>query len=313
MIAFGPIPSRRLGKSLGINNIASQKACSYNCIYCQIGNTLRQSMVRQVFYDPESLVNDIEKHLKKLDKENAPDYLTFVANGEPTLDINLGREIRLLKKFNIPIAVITNSSLIYHPQVQEDLNEADWVSVKVDSVLETVWKKINQPLTSIDLENVLHGLKDFSAVYKGKLHTETMLLEGYNDSIIHMSQTASFIASLNPLKAYLSVPTRPPALKSIKAVSEERILEVWQIFQKMGITTELLTGFEGTGAGTTGNAIEDILNITAVHPLREDTMAALLKHDKTDDSVINSLIAQGLIKGMNHNGKTFYVRSYHFK
>ncbi len=313
MIAFGPIPSRRLGKSLGINNIASQKACSYSCIYCQIGITQNQSMDRVTFYDPENLVNEIEKHLKKLDKENAPDYLTFVANGEPTLDINLGREIRLLKKFNIPIAVITNSSLINNPQVQEDLNEADWVSVKVDSVLETEWKKINQPMTTIDFENVLHGLKDFSAFYKGKLHTETMLLEGYNDSIIPISQTANFIASLDPLKAYLSVPTRPPALKGTKPISEERILEAWQIFQEKGITTELLTGFEGTGAGTTGNAFEDILNITAVHPLREDTMDELLKQDKSDDSVIKSLIAQRLIKGMKYNGKTFYVRSYHFK
>ncbi len=313
MIAFGPIPSRRLGKSLVINNIASQKTCSYNCIYCQIGISRKQSIDREAYYDPGNLVNEIEKHLKKLDKENAPDYLTFVANGEPTLDINLGREIRLLKKFNIPIAVITNSSLINNPQVQEDLNEADWVSVKVDSVLEAEWKKINQPLTSVDLENILYGLKDFSAFYKGKLHTETMLLEGYNDSIIHIAQTAGFIASLNPLKAYLSAPTRPPALKSVKPVSEERILEAWQIFQKTGITTELLTGFEGTGAGTTGNAFEDILNITAVHPLREDSMDALLKQDKTDDSVIKSLIAQRLIKGITYNGKTFYVRSYHFK
>jgi wyosine [tRNA(Phe)-imidazoG37] synthetase (radical SAM superfamily) len=114
MIAFGPIPSRRLGKSLGINNIVSHKLCSYSCVYCQIGNTINKMMVRQTFYEPEKLVKEVENHLLKLDKQHTPDHLTFVANGEPTLDINLGKEIRQLRKFGITIAVITNSSLIYH-------------------------------------------------------------------------------------------------------------------------------------------------------------------------------------------------------
>jgi len=313
MIAFGPIPSRRLGKSLGINNIISQKICSYNCVYCQIGITRKQSMNREVFYEPEKLVEEVEKHLTMTTRTHTPDYLTFVANGEPTLDINLGKEIRLLKKLNIPIAVITNSSLICDQQVQEDLMVADWISVKVDTVLENAWKSINQPCHSVSLEKVLHGLLTFSSAYSGKLHTETMLLDGNNDSTVQLQQTASFIASINPSKAYLSIPTRPPVLTSIKPVSEGKIAEAWHIFHKKGILTELLTGFEGTNAGTTGNAFEDILNITAVHPLREDTMAVILKQDKSDESVVNSLIAQGLIKGINYNGKVFYVRSFHFK
>lgn len=312
MIAFGPISSRRLGLSLGINNIVSHKICTYSCVYCQIGITKNKSMIRQHFYDPERLSAEVESHLEKLDREHLPDYLTFVPNGEPTLDINLGKEIRLLKRLGIPIAVITNSSLINNLQVQEDLMEADWVSVKVDAVTESIWRKTNRPYKDIDFKMMIRGLKSFAAVYQGKLNTETMLIEGYNDETEQIGRIAEFIAIMNPHRAYLSVPTRPPAVRTIKAVSEQKMTEAWQVFQETGISTELLTGFEGTDTGFTGNAFEDILNITAVHPLREDTMAELLRQDKTDGNVIDSLITQGLIKSINHGGKTYYIRSYHF-
>jgi len=313
MIAFGPVPSRRLGRSLGINNIVSHKSCTYSCIYCQIGITHRQSKKRVSFYEPVTLVDEVEKHLEKLKPEFKPDYLTFVANGEPTLDINIGKEIRMLKKFNTPIAVITNSSLMHHASVREELMEADWVSVKVDATENSIWEKVNQPDVSLVLNKIMSGLEKFAESYRGMLHTETMLVNGCNDSRIAIAQTASFIASLHPLKAYISVPIRPTAVQGVKTPDEEKLVDAWQIFRKMGITAELLTGFEGTNAGSTGNAFEDILNITAVHPLREDTMKELLKQDKTDENVIHSLIAQGLIKGIVHDGKTFYVRSYHLQ
>jgi len=312
MIAFGPVSSRRLGLSLGINNIVSHKICSYSCVYCQIGNTADKSMARQAFYEPEMLMKSVENHLHKLDSAHAPDFLTFVANGEPTLDINLGKEIRLLKKLHLPIAVFTNTSLIYDWNIQADLLEADWVSVKVDAVKENIWKEINRPLQSADFDKIMQGLTAFAAIYPGKLNTETMLIDSCNDSSDHLQTIAYFIASLNPQKAYLSVPTRPPTVKDTKAVTESKITEAWQIFEKAGIRTELLTGFEGTDTGFTGNAFEDILNITAVHPLREDVMTRLLRMDKADGEIVNSLLSQGLIKSVCHAGYTYYVRCYHF-
>ena len=169
MIAFGPIPSRRLGLSLGINNIVSRKVCSYSCVYCQIG----------------------------------------------------------------------------------------------------------------------------TSEYEGRMHTETMLVENYNDRHEQIKQTAFFIAEVNPETAYLAIPTRPPAFKEVKPVTEENLAMAWQTFRNAGINTELLTGFEGTDTGFTGNAFEDILNITAVHPLREDTMSKLLKKENTDMSVVDSLVEAG--------------------
>ena len=310
MISFGPISSRRLGLSLGINNIVSGKVCSYSCIYCQVGNTINRSTERQTFYDPEKLVKEVGNHLEKLGKAYVPDYITFVANGEPTLDINLGKEIRLLKKYGIPVAVITNASLISHKSVQQDLMQADWVSVKIDTVDEVVWKKINRPSVRMDLEPILDGIIIFSSEYKGNLHTETMLIHGYNDDLSQLKQTAFFISGLHPKMSWLSIPTRPPALKEVMPVSETKITRAWHLFQNNNINTELLTGFEGTNTGFTGDAYNDILNITAVHPLREDTIEELLEKDKSDSSVIEALVKRGLIKSLDYNGKTYYVRSY---
>jgi wyosine [tRNA(Phe)-imidazoG37] synthetase (radical SAM superfamily) len=312
MIAFGPVSSRRLGLSLGINNIVSHKVCSYSCVYCQIGETHKKSVIRKDFYEPENLVENVEMHLNMLDEKHRPDYLTFVANGEPTLDINLGEEIKLLKKLGIPVAVITNSSLLQFPETRSDLMEADWVSVKVDTVNKSDWRKINRPPAFMKLQEILDGIGIFAKEYGGRLHTETMMVQNFNDSEKQIGQTAHFIAGLDPETAYLSIPTRPPAIKEIKFIAEENLTRAWQTFRDLGIKTELLTGFEGTDAGFTGNAFEDILNITAVHPLREDTMKELLEKENAEMLVLDSLIFQGLIKEIKHEGMTYYLRNYHF-
>jgi len=269
-------------------------------------------MVREMFYEPEKLVYEVEHFLEKLDAGHVPDYLTFVSNGEPTLDINLGREIQLLKKLEIPVAVITNSSLIYDKNVRDDLMKADWVSLKIDSTVVKVWKRFNRPVSFLNLNKILAGIKEFSLQYKGILNTETMLVEGFNDSEVIMQDNANFIASLNPYKAYLSIPIRPPAMRYIRPVRDEILIKIWQSYNKAGITAELLTGFEGTDTGYSGNAYEDIINITAVHPLREDTMANLLKNDKSSNSVVDTLVSQHLITEIKYEGNTYYVRNYHF-
>jgi wyosine [tRNA(Phe)-imidazoG37] synthetase (radical SAM superfamily) len=312
MIAFGPIPSRRLGKSLGINNIVSRKQCPYNCVYCQVGATAKTSVLRREFYQPEILVNNVKQHLKKLDQHHQPNYLSLVANGEPSLDLDLGIEIQLLKELKIPVAVFTNSSLLDKAEVRNDLMHADWVSVKIDTVEINHWKKVNRPHPSINFYGMLDGLKKFTESFKGSLSTETMLVRDYNDSPDLLHQTASFIVQLKPQAAYLSIPTRPPAVKTIKAVSESTITTAWEVFHSKGIKTELLTGFEGTDTGYTGNIYEDILNITAVHPLRDDAMDELLRKDNADARILTSLINQGVIKKINHQEHIYYVRSYHY-
>lgn len=311
MITFGPVPSRRLGKSLGINNIVSPKTCSYSCIYCQVGKTIKKSCKKESFYKPQIIYEKVVKHLAKLTNDNYPDYLTFVSNGEPTLDQNLGKAIKLLKKTGFPVAVISNASLLFYESVREDLFMADWVSLKMDACDIITWYLINRPVDGLDFENILTGIKLFSNEYKGRLFTESMIVKGINDSTDTISALAEAVKEINPEKAYLAVPIRPPAEKFVKLPDAEKLNLVWQTFNEMQIKTEFLTGFEGTDAGYTGNIYEDILNTTAVHPLRQDTLLKLLKNDNAGYSVVNSLISQHLIKSVAYRGHKYFIRDYH--
>ena len=310
MISFGPIPSRRLGKSLGINNITSTKTCSYSCIYCQVGLTHNYSFEREVFYEPSVIFDEVQEHLSKLAQSDKPDYLTFVANGEPTLDIHLGESIEKLKILNIPIAVITNASLLNDPQVREELQLADWVSVKIDVGNESIWKKINRPLAKVDFKEYVKGLITFSKEFKGILVSETMLVEGVNDNAKDVLQTAALVSTVNPSIAYISVPTRPPALNLVVPPNELIVNEAYQIFSDKGINTELILGFEGTHTGFTGNALEDIINICSVHPIREDTIQELLKKNQADQTIIETLLYNNYVQKIEYKSNIFYIRKF---
>ncbi len=313
MISFGPVPSRRLGKSLGINNIIRPKVCSYSCIYCQVGQTKERSLTRQSFFTPEQIFGEVESHLEKLSKDDWPDYLTFVSNGEPTLDINLGRSIDLLRRLNIPVAVITNSSMLSDPEVRSELSRADWVSLKVDAADAKTWQEVNRPAEGLAFDTLLEGVMLFAGQYKGKLRTETLLCKGINDSQKNLRGVAAIITAMKAGKAYISVPIRPPAEKCVMAPGVESVNIAWQIFREADIDTELLTGFEGVDTGFTGNIYEDILNITAVHPLREDSLRELLAKNGADFSIVESLLSQRLIKRTFYEGHKFYLRDFQVK
>lgn len=219
MIAFGPVPSRRLGRSLGINNIPP-KACTYSCGYCQLGRTIKMQVERRAFYQPEEILKDVAEKIERAKEVGESiDYLTLVPDGEPTLDVHLGHEIELLKPLGIKIAVITNGSLIWHEDVREALMKADWVSLKVDATREDIWRRVNRPHRTLQLALILDGMLEFAMAYSGELATETMLVEGISDSDDHLRAVADFLARLRPATAYLSIPTRPPAEKWVQPPS----------------------------------------------------------------------------------------------
>ncbi len=308
-VVFGPVPSRRLGKSLGINNIPP-KECTFACVYCQLGNTLKLEIERKVFYSTEKIVGEVEKHIKLLNRSNNKiDFLTFVPDGEPTLDLNLGTSISALHKLGIKIAVITNSSLTGNAEVREDLSKADWVSLKIDTVNENTWHKINRPHGRVNFSSVLEGVKIFSNVFNNFLATETMLVRGFNDNDDELNAAADFIATLNPNKAYISIPTRPPAENGCVPPDIEVIHKAYQIFKSKGIDAELIIGYEGNEFSSTGNFVEDILNITAVHPMRNDAVESLLEKDGGMSSDLDSLVNSGELIKLNYNQEVFYLRN----
>ena len=310
MISFGPVPSRRLGKSLGINNIPAEKKCSYSCIYCQVGITKHYCFDRKPFYEPSVIFDEVSEHLEKLAGNDKPDFLTFVANGEPTLDINLGGAIERLKGLSIPIAVITNASLLSNQRVRDELQLAEWVSVKIDAGSEAVWRKLNRPTGRMDFDAYVRGLITFSEEFEGFLASETMLVEGINETPEILSQTAELVLSVAPATAYISIPTRPPAVNFVQPPNEMIINEAYQIFSEKGVNTELILGFEGTHTGFTGNAFEDIINICAVHPIREDTMLELLRKDQADPTVLKTLLYHKEIEKVEYKSKHFYIRKF---
>jgi len=308
MIAFGPVPSRRLGRSLGINNIPP-KVCTYSCVYCQLGRTIKMQVERRAFYKPEGVWQDVQRKVEKVRRAGETiDYLTFVPDGEPTLDADLGREIELLKPLGIRIAVITNASLIWREEVREHLMKADWVSLKVDSTQEEVWRRINRPHRTLQLASILDGMLEFAGAYDGELATETMLVEGVNGSDEHLGEVADFLARLRPARAYLSIPTRPPAEEWVRPPSEQAINRAYQIFTERVDHVEYLIGYEGNAFAFTGNVEEDLLSITAVHPMREEALSEFLMRAGADWPVVQGLIAQGQLIEMEYEGRKFYMR-----
>ncbi len=305
---FGPVPSRRLGKSIGINNIPP-KICSYACIYCQLGRAVKMEAQRRRHYEPQEVIEAVKKQVKVAEERNEKiDYLTFVPDGEATLDANLVEIIDGLKDMPYKLAIITNSSLIDREDVRNELMKLDLVSVKVDAFHEDVWRKIDHPHRSLDFDSIKKGLEIFAAQYTGKLITETMLIDGVNDETHEMEQIAAFISTLLPHTAYISIPTRSPARKDVKPASEEKINEAFQIFSNRMKKVEYLIGHEGNAFAHTGDTEKDILGITAVHPMRDDSLEEFLRKDGKDWSLVRNLLNRGLLLETNYGGHNFYVR-----
>ena len=307
-IAFGPVPSRRLGRSLGINNIPP-KICTYSCVYCQLGKTHHVQTSREPFYSPVEIRKAVEKTVREtLKRQEHIEYLTFVPDGEPTLDNNLGDTIVTCRQLGIKTAVITNASLLWQEEVRRDLLHSDYVSLKIDAVHEDIWRRINRPSKSVQLDTVLEGIIDFSHEFTGKLVTETMLIHTLNDTIQELTDIASFIAKVHPQTSYIALPIRPPAEKWVQTPDEKTITMAHEIFRKKSLPVEYLSGYEGNAFSSTGNPREDILNITMVHPMKQEAIQEVLKKTHKKWDVIEKLLSEKKLVEITYNEETFYLR-----
>lgn len=270
---------------------------------------MQMEVMRRSHYPPEEIFDEVKAKVEKSRELGmAIDYLTFVPDGEPTLDLNLGLEIDMLRSLGIRIAVISNASLIWDEDIQKELCKADWVSLKVDAIEETTWHKINRPHRSLELKTILHAVRDFSRIYRGALVTETMLLRGINDGEHSLKLVADFLSEVKPTTAYISVPTRPPAEEWARLPSEESIDQAYQIFSSRLKHVELLVGYEGDSFAPTGDAEQDLLSIMAVHPIREDAVKKFLEQAGKGWNVIQGLMDSGQVAETEYGGKKFYSR-----
>jgi wyosine [tRNA(Phe)-imidazoG37] synthetase (radical SAM superfamily) len=192
----------------------------------------------------------------------------------------------------VPVAVITNASLIHLPDVQNDLLMADYVSVKADAFSPETWKNINRPCKGLTIHQIADGILAFREKFSGKMVTETMLVKGINDSPTDLARTARILERIKPDAAYLAIPTRPPAFENVEPSGGARVNEAYHIFKEHIENVELLTGYEGKAFASTGNFRDDLLSITAVHPMREDAVLKLLEKTGSNQDLLKTLLQE---------------------
>jgi len=227
---YGPVPSWRLGRSLGIDPISrEEKTCSFDCLYCQLGKTINKTNKRQIFVDEEI----IKKELKKIKNiEAKADIITISGTGEPTLAKNLGKIIDIIRKeTKLPIAILTNSSLIYRKYVQKDLKKLDVVVAKVDAPNESLFRKINRSCKNITFKKIINGIKSFRKNYKGKLALQMMFI---NENKKYASQMAELAKKLNPDEIQINTPLRPCPKKPL---SKKEIAQIKEKFIGLNVVS----------------------------------------------------------------------------
>jgi wyosine [tRNA(Phe)-imidazoG37] synthetase (radical SAM superfamily) len=271
---------------------------------------------RTTFFSPADFVEAVRLKLDQIIESGEQlDYLTIVPDGEPTLDSNLGELIGRLKTFSLPIAVISNGTLVWDKDVQDALLLADWVSLKVDAISEQLWRRIDRPHKLLDHGRILDGMRQFSERWHAlgvahQLMTETMLVEGENTHEDELKKLSSWIGLLYPSCAYLSIPTRPPAVSSVRPANESSLARAYALYSKHVAKVEYLIGYEGNAFSNSGDSREDVLSITAVHPMREDAVKSLLERNGGDFSIIEQLVTERLVSVSQYGGETFYVRDF---
>ncbi len=227
---FGPVPSRRLGMSLGVD-LVPHKVCSLNCVYCECGVTTDLTIERKEYVPYDSVKKELDKYLSV---NPAPDYITFSGAGEPTLNVRIGDVIRFIKNkyTDIPVAVLTNGSLFFQKEVREELLSADLVLPSLDAACESVFCKINRPCENLSFVKHLKGLQEFRKEYKGKIWLEVLILPGYNDSESDLELLRGAFNKIQPEVIQLNTLDRPGAIENIRAATGselERIADFWQL------------------------------------------------------------------------------------
>ena len=309
-ITYGPVPSRRLGISLGVNNI-KPNTCSYNCVYCQAGDTECCSICIDSCLSSHELYLFLKKKVEELEKNKINfDYISFVPNGEPTLDVNLGKSIMLIREFGYKIAVFTNSSLLWNDNVKENLLFADYVSVKVDTTDEEKWLKINRPHRKLSIEKVLNGIHEFTHSYSGILTTETMLVKNLNDNLENVERTCNYLNTLKRNLSYFAIPIRPP-IEKYGVPPPKNILNEISGFVKDNLPdVEMLCCPESNDFRASEDIENEILGIISVHPLRETAAKSFLQSIGGNIEQINDMLKRGLLREHIYSGERFFMSNH---
>ncbi len=294
---YGPVPSRRLGRSLGINVIPF-KTCNYSCVYCQLGKTTDMINERRIFFPKEEILGEVVEAIGKVEA----DHITFAGEGEPTLCKDLGWLIDRIKVCtDVPVAVLTNGSLLYRKDVREDLANADVVIPSLDAADEQTFRRINRPHRDLRMEEIIEGLEVFGREFGGKFYIEIMLVKGYNDDERSLLAIKSALERIKPDGVYLLTPTRPTALK-VEPADEFGIVRAHAI---LGEVVDVVNPEVGEfSAECFSSAEEAVKALLRRHPMREDQLKDFLKKFGEDLSILERV--EG-IKRVEYMGRVYYI------
>ncbi len=299
---FGPVPSRRLGFSLGID-LVPYKVCSLNCIYCQLGRTTKET-VQIKEYIPSSL---ILKQLKEvLSSGRRIDYLTFSGSGEPTLNSKIGEMISEIKKISeIPIAVLTNGTLLFKKEIRKKLKKADLVIPSLDAVTPSVFEKINRPHPALKIDKIISGLRKFREEFRGKIWLEIMLVAGINDNPEEIEKFVEVTDSIHPNLIQLNTPVRPPAEKWAKPLALSKLKKIKSSFGK---NCEIIASFQRKKQSAYRKDLEkEILTLVSRRPVTALEIANVLgAHINEVIKYLEVLEKDKRIKSKIYQGKRYY-------
>ncbi|MEJ2569531.1 MAG: radical SAM protein [Anaerolineales bacterium] len=302
---FGPVPSRRLGRSLGIDPIPL-KTCNWNCVYCQLGRSRPVVNLRKEYIAPDLILEQAMRFLDEHDHTDI-DWVTFVGSGEPLLNAGLGWMIRGLKaRCDIPVAVITNGALLHIPDVRQEILAADAVLPSLDAGTAELYRKINRPHARIPFELHLQGLIDFSLEYRGNLWPEVMLIRGMNDSEEALSDLAAAFRKIKPDCIHLNLPSRPPAETWVRPADGEGILRAMAFLGDVG---QVVHPAEGNyERGSESGPLSSILAIIQRHPMREDEVKHTLAYWQPEGAsqTFEHIAASGRVQIVERNGVRFW-------
>jgi wyosine [tRNA(Phe)-imidazoG37] synthetase (radical SAM superfamily) len=270
---FGPVPSRRLGQSLGIDTIPL-KTCNWNCVYCQLGRTKPLVNERQEYFPSEEILAEVWKALE-VHKPGEIDWVTFVGSGEPLLHANMGWLIRQVKSMTqLPVAVITNGSLLYLPEVRQELCAADAILPTLDAGTVELYRQINRPHPEITYERLVEGLVAFRDEYRGRLWVEVMLVRGLNDTPQALWDITKVLQRIRPDAVHLNQPTRPPVETWVQPSHEESLMQALAI---LGNIAEVVHPAEGSfDLGGYDNVVDAVIGIITRHPMRQEELERTL-------------------------------------
>lgn len=294
---FGPVPSRRLGRSLGID-VTPFKTCSFDCVFCQCGCTTRLITERGEFVPFAEVCDEIVRWLKD---DGIADCITFAGSGEPTLYSRLGELIKFIKaRTKIPVIVLSNGTLLHRIAVRDELLKADTVKVSLSAWDDVSFKKINRPAPGLLFDQVLAGLRDFRKVFHGELWLEVFLMEGFNASPDQVQKIASAAAEIRPDKIHLNTAVRPPAEAAVRPVAKEKLESLCDLFTPRA---EIIASFSAS-AGFGGELnVEKLIELLRRHPATAEQLA---QNFGVEPAAILPLLNDSRLQTEMRGGETYY-------